>query len=68
MIIHRVAETDGENPTKKALAVIHQNIGIANDKVSLREIDRCHRLGKPRASTHRTRPLIIKFKGCSFPK
>ena len=71
LIFHGISEIKGESTSDKVLDIIHNNLGVNSDKVSVRDIHRSHRLGKfvqqsertTRASKQRSRPIIVKFKG-----
>ncbi|XP_038062513.1 uncharacterized protein LOC119733004 [Patiria miniata] len=64
LLIHGIPETPNENTDKISLEVLNNKLKL---DLHLHDLDRSHRLGKPRKSTtpsgapQRPRPVIVKF-------
>ena len=59
LLIHGVTESDDENTDEVVLNVLNEDVGVT---VDIKEIDRSHRLGKPKPnSANKNRPIIVKF-------
>ena len=69
LVFHGIAEDKGESTSGVVMEIIRNQLEISDDKVSMKDIDRSHRLGKlkneraTRANKPRNRPIIVKFKG-----
>lgn len=62
LLIHGIPEEDGENTTTASLNKINHRLDL---QLSPSDIDRSHRLGRPKSSSSKTdtktRPIILKF-------
>ncbi len=58
LLLHGVAESRNENTTNIAVDKLNHHLGT---DLSPSNIDRSHRLGKPRHDSRRPRPIIVKF-------
>ena len=69
LIFHGIPEEKGESTSEAVMDVIRNQLNISDQQVNIKEIDRSHRLGKPkstretRSNKRPSRPIIVKFKG-----
>ena len=66
LLIHGVAETPRENTDNLVLDIIHNQLGISEQIINKKSLDRSHRLGKiknpdDRSRRNTGRPIIVKF-------
>ena len=58
LLVHGVEEEQNEDTDKIVIKLIRDTL---EEDVSLEDLDRTHRIGSPRNSSGKTRPIIIKF-------
>ena len=58
LLIHGVEEKNNEDTDQVSLDIFNKDLNL---EVSQTDLDRSHRLGKPRASGGKPRPIIVKF-------
>ena len=65
LLLHGVKEKTDENTNEQLIETINKSINL-DTPITSNDIDRSHRLGRPKTNTDRPRPIIIKF--CSYQK
>ena len=58
MLLHNVGESENEDTDQLVINTINDNM---NEKISINDIDRTHRLGPVKSEENRKRPIIVKF-------
>ena len=58
LLLHGVKEEKNEDTDQSAVDIINKDVDV---EISEKDLDRSHRLGKPRAPVGKPRPIIIKF-------
>ena len=62
LLVHGVEEKNNEDTDQVSLDIFNKDLNL---EVSQTDLDRSHRLGKPRASGGKPRPIIVKFSRCN---
>ena len=58
LVLHGVNESNGENTNEIIIKTFSEELGV---KIKDDDIDRSHRLGKPKRKDNKPRPIIVKF-------
>ena len=58
LILHGVSESNDENTNEIIIKTFSEELGV---KIKEGDLDRSHRLGKPKRKDNKPRPIIVKF-------
>ena len=58
LVLHGVNESNGENTNEIIIKTFSEELGV---KINKDDVDRSHRLRKPKRKDYKSRPIIVRF-------
>ena len=62
LVLHVVNESNDENTDEIIIKTFSEELGV---EIKEADLDRSHRLGKPKRKDNKPRPIIVKFARCA---